>query len=123
MIIAIASNSQGLANIAAKIVANLLSNLNVEIKGMNDIPNYRPNKLLFGNTEGFDNWVVVLGDNSDLAAVKQFKPLTIFVEDVNLSFSSEFNEDDFSHKIHSSSAEELEEDLIEILVSEKLLIA
>ena len=123
MIIAIASNSQGLANIAAKIVANLLSNLNVEIKGMNDIPNYRPNKLLFGNTEGFDNWVVVLGDNSDLAAVKQFKPLTIFVEDINVMPSSEFNEDDFSHKIHSSSAEELEEDLIEILVSEKLLIA
>ena len=123
MIIAIASNSQGLANIAAKIVANLLSNLNVEIKGMNDIPNYRPNKLLFGNTEGFDNWVVVLGDNSDLAAVKQFKPLTIFVEDVNEFPAIGINEDDFSHKIHSSSAEELEEDLIEILVSEKLLIA
>ena len=123
MIIAIASNSQGLANIAAKIVANLLSNLNVEIKGMNDIPNYRPNKTLFENTEGFDNWVIVLEGNSDLAAVKQFKPLTIFVEGVNEFPAIGINEDDFSHKIHSSSAEELEEDLIEILVSEKLLIA
>ena len=123
MIIAIASNSPTLAEVAASIVKLLLTNLNVEIKGMNDIPNYRPNKTLFENTEGFDNWVIVLEGNSDLAAVKQFKPLTIFVEGVNEFPAIGINEDDFSHKIHSSSAEELEEDLIEILVSEKLLIA
>lgn len=122
MIIAIASNNSTVRNVAARIVAELLKDLKTEVKEISDLPNYRPNRQLFGGTDDFDNWAVEIDNLEDLKVLGNRKPITIFVWDVN-ELPAFINEDDFMFQINTSSAEELEDELKNILVEQKLMYA
>lgn len=123
MIIAIASNNSTVRNVAARMVAELLKDLKTEVKGVSNLPNYRPNRQLFGGGDDFDNWAVEIDNLEDLKILGKRKPITIFVDYLAALPFTNSNGDNFTFHLHTSLADDLKEELKNILVEQKLMYA
>ena len=80
MILTISGNNDEYVKLAAEKAKELLKDLKAEIKSIKDLPNYRPNRQLFGGGDDFDVWIITdCKTAEDLEPIK--KGITIFIVD------------------------------------------
>lgn len=128
MLIAIIGNNPSLNEIAAQSIIGHFKGIvdGIEIKGVKDLPNHRRNRQMFGDPV-FDSWIITgIETQEDYDAVKAKKAFVIRVIDHSRMGALPFRSSDCNYTIslrvgERYSLQELEAELQEILVKEKLI--